>query len=266
MRKSILLTSVGFFLGAGAPLGALFLRMFLSNFPGPAFLGGEFHANNFFYSYMAIGTCLVFAAFGFVVGRKEDALISKEAGLEKEVLTDPLTGLGNHRFLHDTFKIEFRRHLSTHEPISCLMMDLDRFKKINDTHGHPFGDYVLKHFSLLVKKYIRKGDVAARYGGEEFLCILPNCDKQSAWRVAERIRRETERYCFSSEGQEVKITVSVGVITSYGSAGLNYRHLINLADQALYEAKHKGRNQVIQTTIDTEKKIPGFNRNPQQPR
>jgi diguanylate cyclase (GGDEF)-like protein len=170
------------------------------------------------------------------------------------VLTDPLTGLGNHRFLHDVFKIEFRKHMSTRQPLSCLMMDLDHFKIVNDTYGHPFGDYVLKHFSALVKKSIRQGDTATRYGGEEFLCILPNCDKEEAKAVAERIRHATETYPFSHQEKRVRVTVSVGTVTGYQRAGASYHNLIVLADQALYEAKRRGRNRVVQLFLEGRKK------------
>jgi diguanylate cyclase (GGDEF)-like protein len=198
---------------------------------------------------MLVGTCLAFGLFGFFTGRDEDRVLLRNRLLKDEALTDPLTGLGNHRFLHDIFKVEFRRHLATQEPLTCLMMDLDRFKGINDTFGHPFGDRVLKTFASIIRRSIREGDVAARYGGEEFLCILPSCDRAQALQVAERVRHATESHAFQAGHKRVKVTVSVGVVTSYESSGLHYRHLINLADRALYDAKRQGRNQVVQTTL-----------------
>jgi two-component system cell cycle response regulator len=198
---------------------------------------------------MLLGTCLAFGLFGYFTGRDEDRVLLKNRLLKDETLTDPLTGLGNHRFLHDVLKVEFRRHLETSRPLTCLMMDLDRFKGVNDTFGHPFGDKVLRAFASIIRRSIREGDVAARYGGEEFLCVLPDCDREQARRVAERIRTATEGHPFHHGRRRVRVTVSVGVVTSYESGGLNYRHLINLADRALYEAKHQGRNQVVQTTL-----------------
>jgi diguanylate cyclase (GGDEF)-like protein len=129
------------------------------------------------------------------------------------------------------------------------MMDLDKFKRINDRFGHPFGDRVLKGFAAIIKKSVREGDVAARYGGEEFLCILPDCDQAQAQRVAERVRGATEAHPFRHARRKVRVTVSVGSVTSYESGGLNYRHLIGLADRALYDAKRQGRNQVVQITL-----------------
>ncbi len=257
MKKSYLYALLGMLLGTGAPLGNFFLRSLSAPYPLTVFLEQEWLGYAYFYVYMLIGTCVVFAIFGFLIGRSEDRLIRKDVVLAKEVLTDPLTGLGNHRFLHDTFKIEFRRHITSRLPISCLMMDLDHFKRINDTCGHPFGDYVLKHFATILSKCVREGDTVARYGGEEFLCILPNCDRDQLRIVAERIRKATQNHLFMRKNRRIQLTVSLGAVTSYESSGLNYRQLIAMADRALYEAKGKGRNRLIQTTIRMAKK---FNR------
>jgi diguanylate cyclase (GGDEF)-like protein len=248
MKKSFLLTLMGFLLGLGAPLGALFLLWF-SPHPAlqlPYFIVEEWRDHLFFFCYMLAGTSFAFGLFGFFLGRSADIIEEHNRRLSLLATQDELTGLGNHRFLHETFKIEFRKHLDERKPLSCLMMDLDHFKKVNDTWGHPFGDYVLKHFAALVKKSIRSGDLAARYGGEEFLCILPHCDPQEALDVAERIRRETEKYPFTNGEKLMKVTVSIGTATSLGRSDHSYHHLVGLADQALYEAKHKGRNRVVQ--------------------
>jgi len=257
MRKSYLYALFGFLFGLSGPLGALFL-LWLSPHPTlriPDFVVTEWRNNLFFFTYMLVGSSVVFACFGFVLGRRADDLVQKNILLSDEVLTDSLTGLGNHRFLHEVFQIEFRKHVATRQPLSCLMMDLDRFKKVNDRYGHPFGDYVLRHFAGLVKKSIREGDTATRYGGEEFLCILPNCDAPEALAVAQRIRRSTEDYPFLHGEKRVSVTVSIGTVTGYQKAGTNYRHLIGMADQALYEAKRRGRNRVVQKTLNDGKKL-----------
>lgn len=256
MRKSLAFSLVGLFLGISAPLGALSLLWF-SPHPAlelPYFIVEEWQDHLFFFTYMLVGTSLAFGLFGLILGRNADRLLYQNQDLSNKVLTDPLTGLGNHRFLHEAFKIEFRRHLSTRQPLSCFMMDLDHFKKVNDRYGHPFGDTVLKHFAGLVKKSVREGDTATRYGGEEFLCILPNCDTSEALTVAERIRCATEDYPFLHNEKRVRVTVSIGTVTGYQRTGTTYRHLIDLADQALYKAKHKGRNRVVQTVINANKK------------
>ncbi len=254
MRKSRFLALTGLLLGLGSPLGAILMRATLSPLPFPLFLSQEWAALQPLYLYMLLGTCAAFALFGYGVGREEDSLIRKDIGLKKEVLTDPLTGLGNHRFLHDAFQIEFRKHLTTRKPLSCLMMDLDFFKRVNDSYGHPFGDFVLRQFAALLRKCIRKGDVATRYGGEEFLCILPDCDASEALVVAERIRKGTMEYPFLQGEKKVRVTVSIGTVTGCCKAGSSYRHLIDLADQALYDAKRGGRNRVVQKSINNTRK------------
>ena len=124
------------------------------------------------------------------------------------------------------------------------MMDLDFFKKVNDTFGHPFGDEVLRVFAHVIKKTIRPGDIAARYGGEEFVCILPNCNKEEAVKVAERVRETMANHTVFFKKTPVKITVSVGAATEAGISA-NYHELVRLADKALYQAKESGRNKVI---------------------
>jgi diguanylate cyclase (GGDEF)-like protein len=133
------------------------------------------------------------------------------------------------------------------------MMDLDHFKRINDSCGHPYGDYILERFAAILKRSVREGDLSARYGGEEFLVILPDCDKSEVRTVGERIRRVTEGEVFTHGKKPVPLTVSLGAATSYESSGLNYRQLIALADRALYDAKENGRNQLIHTVLRMKK-------------
>jgi diguanylate cyclase (GGDEF)-like protein len=256
MRKSLLFTLMGLSLGLAAPIGALFL-LWLSPHPSlqlPYFIEEEWRDHLFFFTYMLVGTSFSFGLFGLFLGRSTDVIEDHNRHLSLLATHDELTGLGNHRFLHETFKIEFRKHLTEHRPISCLMMDLDHFKRVNDAYGHPFGDYVLKHFGALVRKSIRTGDIAARYGGEEFLCILPDCEVKEAHEVAERIRRETERYPFLYGNRRVPVTVSIGTATYFGPADKNYHLLIAAADRALYKAKNRGRNRVVQQAPDKAKK------------
>jgi len=249
MRRSFLLMLTGLGLGAGAPLGALLLRGLSSPLGWGPFLRQEWGTFPFFYAYMLLGTCLAFGAFGFLAGRDEDHVLQRNVLLHNEALTDPLTGLGNHRSLHDTFKLEFRRHQDSQLPLSCLMMDLDLFKRVNDTYGHPFGDRVLKVFARILEESVRKGDISARYGGEEFLCILPNCAEPEALVVAERIRGETERQVFRCGPHDVKVTVSLGGVTSRGPFPADYQTLIRMADANLYRAKEKGRNRVVWSSL-----------------
>lgn len=238
LKKSMIFSGLGIFLGLGAPLGALLLTCWPK--PGHPWIDlvqEEWRQNRFFYWYMLWSTCFVFGIFGYVIGKKTDLFLG-------QAITDPLTGLWNHRRMHDVFKDRFAQHLHSHKPISCLLLDLDRFKKVNDEHGHPFGDRVLKSFAGILWKSIREGDIATRYGGEEFLCILPDCDDKEARVVAERIRHHTERHTFTHQKSSVKITVSIGVVAVYHSVDQDYKKLIQMADKALYKAKQDGRNRV----------------------
>jgi diguanylate cyclase (GGDEF)-like protein len=257
MKKILLYSLIGLLLGLWAPLGALFLLWFSphASLDLPDFVAGALRKHLPYFIFTLSATGLFFSTFGFFLGRRTDAMASKNRRLSREVLTDPLTGLGNHRFLHEQFKLEFRRHRASRRPISCLMMDLDHFKRINDACGHPYGDFVLERFAAVVKKSIRAGDLAARYGGEEFLVILPDCDREELRTVAERIRKQTQRQIFTRRRKRFPLTVSLGAVTSYESSGFNYRQLIALSDRALYDAKEKGRNQLIQTTLRMNRNI-----------
>ena len=249
MKKILLYTLIGLALGLWAPLGAL-LTLWYSPHAAlelPDFISGALRKHLFFFLFTLSIMSAFFSIFGYFLGRRTDAMRRYNKRLTREVLTDPLTGLGNHRFLHESFKLEFRKHRANRKPISCLMMDLDHFKRVNDTCGHPYGDYVLESFALVIKKCIRAGDLAARYGGEEFLIILPNCGQDEVMRVGERIREGTKRLVFKYHRKRIILTVSLGSATSFESEGLNYQTLIDLSDKALYEAKKQGRNQLIQS-------------------
>ena len=124
------------------------------------------------------------------------------------------------------------------------MLDLDYFKKVNDTHGHAFGDLVLKGFAKLIDNRLRKSDIAARYGGEEFILFLPNTGADGAAYLAESIREKAEKECYTDGDIELKVTCSIGVSSILlGQVG-KYEDLLSQADQALYRAKDLGRNRV----------------------
>jgi diguanylate cyclase (GGDEF)-like protein len=258
MKKTILYTLIGFLLTLWSPFSTLFLLWYSPHaaLEITGYIDGALRNHLLFFVSTLAATSLFFPIYGYFLGRRTDILTLKNRRLTRQVLTDPLTGLGNHRFLHDQFKIEFRKHRASRRPISCLMMDLDHFKRINDTWGHPYGDYILERFAAILKKCIRTGDMASRYGGDEFQVILPNCDQDEVKVVAERIRRETKRRIFTRRKKRVRLSVSLGAMTSYESSGFNYRQFIALSDRALYDAKRGGRNQVIQTTLRPAKTKP----------
>lgn len=158
-------------------------------------------------------------------------------------ITDALTGLYNRRRFHDVLTSEHERARRYGTPFSLIMLDIDHFKKINDTFGHNVGDAVLKEVSGILLKSIRDIDTAARYGGEEFMIILPNTDKVQARIVAERMRKTIEDYDFAEVDR--KISVSIGISGMPDAKVDNEEKLIRCADFAMYRAKQLGRNRTV---------------------
>jgi two-component system cell cycle response regulator len=165
--------------------------------------------------------------------------------LEKLAITDYLTGIYNVRYFYNRLEEEFSRAGRYRFPLSCIMFDIDRYKKINDTFGHRIGDIVLREFAQLVRSHARKSDIFARYGGEEFIMLLPQTEREGAVTEAERIRNAVLEHSFHAREANIRITVSAGVASLPNSTINNYDELIHCADTALYEAKKKGRNTVV---------------------
>ncbi len=165
--------------------------------------------------------------------------------VEQQAITDGLTGVFNRRYFNDRLDTELQRSLRYSHPVSLIIMDIDYFKKANDVLGHLGGDTVLKQLAALLKEKVRKVDIIARYGGEEFAIILPETGHDSALFVAEKIRAWVEEYPFTDQEKlpHKVITSSLGVSTYPDHAG-TVEGLIHTADEALYEAKQNGRNQV----------------------
>ncbi len=160
-------------------------------------------------------------------------------------ITDGLTKIYNHRFFQELFEKEFTRSDRYNTVFSLIILDIDHFKKVNDTYGHLCGDEILKGLAGLVKSCLRSMDVVARYGGEEFAVLLPETGGTEAFQTAERIRRAVESTTFMGTEQGLNVTVSLGVAT-YPSADVRDRaDVIAKADGALYEAKEAGRNRAV---------------------
>jgi two-component system, cell cycle response regulator len=160
-------------------------------------------------------------------------------------ITDGLTKIYNHRFFQELFEKEYKRSDRYNTIFSLIMLDIDHFKRVNDTYGHLCGDEILKGLANLIKSCLRSMDIVARYGGEEFAVLLPETNGPEAYQTAERIRRSVEDTTFMGTEQGLKVTVSQGVAT-YPSEGVHERQdIIAKADGALYEAKENGRNKVI---------------------
>ncbi len=175
------------------------------------------------------------------------ALAIEKVQFYEEILkmasTDGLTGLINHRTFQEKLQIEIDRARRFGHKVSLLMIDIDHFKKFNDTYGHTNGDEVLKRVACILQDNIRSIDLAARYGGEEFAVVLPQVSLPGAIVVAERIRKKTEEHELVFNGKKEHVTVSIGVATFPDDAS-DREELIDNADKALYLAKRTGRNRV----------------------
>jgi len=164
--------------------------------------------------------------------------------LLQDALTDTLTQLPNRRHGLDFLASEWAFSQSNALPMAFLLLDIDHFKRINDSHGHPAGDAVLRQLADLLKRTSRGEDLVFRYGGEEFAAVLPNANARAAAQIAERIRAMVEKYDFVWEHQALPVSVSIGVAPASGSEK-DSQALIQAADAALYQAKNEGRNRVI---------------------
>ncbi|MGD9201795.1 MAG: diguanylate cyclase, partial [Chitinispirillia bacterium] len=171
-----------------------------------------------------------------------EELDRKNKDLVELSITDGLTGLYNHRFIQERFDFEFKRAKRYKTPLSCMMIDIDNFKLINDTYGHQFGDMVLKKISQIIKKNTREVDICGRYGGEEFL-IITTQNSEGAVKHASKLHKAIENYTFKNEEYEIKVTVSIG-ISEFKNKILSKQVMVERSDIALYQAKQEGRNLI----------------------
>jgi diguanylate cyclase (GGDEF)-like protein len=159
--------------------------------------------------------------------------------------TDPLTGVHNRRSVMELLESEVARTLRHAPPLAVVILDMDFFKQVNDTWGHPTGDLVLKETARLLRETLRQSDIVGRYGGEEFILVLPDTTQAGSARLAERCRnRLAETPVTAMSGEVIHISASFGLACNEQSPGLSAEALIKAADQALYQAKHNGRNRV----------------------
>ena len=173
----------------------------------------------------------------------QDQLRQANSRLEQMSITDGLTGIYNHRHFIDQLKNETERARRYGRPLAVIMLDLDHFKRINDRHGHVFGDYVLCRVAEIFRGLVRTGDLVARYGGEEFAILVT--ETHGAAMLAERIRTSVENAEFSFENHRADVRVSAGVCQAKVGAVGDANELLVSADEALYEAKQSGRNRVV---------------------
>lgn len=164
--------------------------------------------------------------------------------LADQAVHDPLTGLFNRRYLDEALERELARTARSQSPLSLLMIDIDHFKHINDTFGHPVGDRVLRQLGTLLERLIRRCDTACRYGGEEFVVLMPESTADNLAQRAEQLRSAFSELYIEVEGQYISATLSIGIATCHPRQDLDAGTLIKMADQALYRAKQAGRNRV----------------------
>lgn len=178
------------------------------------------------------------------IKKLQDELTSANEQLTRMAVTDGLTGLYNRRHLEERLHEMFDHSARLHEPLACVMFDLDHFKSVNDTHGHQAGDEVLKQASGLLKSVAREVDRVGRYGGEEFMVLLPGTVLDAAVTFAERARQEVEGHVFTFDGGTLRRTISCGV-AAWPHPRIKHREqLVKAADDSLYVAKELGRNRV----------------------
>ena len=170
--------------------------------------------------------------------------------IKKQSITDELTGLYNRKYLHHRLEAEMSRAKRYGTPLSCLLIDIDFFKTVNDMYGYDWGDVLLKKIAQMLEALIRKEDILTRYGDEEFILILPNTPEDNAYIFAERFRRDIEKMEFIPANEEERhpITISGG-ISSYPfleNVEENANTIIRYAEHALYAAKKHGKNQIVE--------------------
>jgi two-component system, cell cycle response regulator len=189
--------------------------------------------------YLRVGNCI----YRYLAGGNIEAEYHEE--IYRLTILDGLTQIHNPRYLTEFLDREVVRSQRHNRPLSVLMFDIDKFKTINDSHGHLCGDFVLRELSDVVRATVRKEDLFARYGGEEFALVLVETTCEGAVLVAERIRAAVADHLFRFEATPVRLTISLGVATTTGDMTMTPADLLKAADDNLYKAKRAGRNRVV---------------------
>ncbi len=215
----------------------------------PLFVSNRVMGSLQFFSSRADGFCKEDAQLLWILSLVAENLLTREyanEGLLRFAFTDYLTGLRTRGYFEQQLELEFKRAERRKQKFALLMIDIDHFKKANDTFGHHIGDQLLRDVTSILMKDMREVDTVARYGGEEFVIILPETTETGAVYVAQRLRRAVEqaRFFAGSPHAVQHLTISIGVAV-YDTDAQFKRDLIEFADAALYAAKHEGRNRVI---------------------
>jgi len=219
----------------------------LSDSPRTGYFSFVFgHGQDKRYIYVAAPDAFVFAQLPHIMAQfsvfLDRAHMYKR--LQRMSITDALTGVANRRHFIERYRLEFYRSQRKEYPISVLMIDIDHFKKVNDTYGHLVGDEVLVSVAQTIVGQLREIDFVARFGGEEFVVFLPETSKDAAMKVAERVRGAIEKTEFRAYDEKLHASVSIGV-AMFPEDGDDKDVLLERADAALYKAKGQGRNRVV---------------------
>ena len=182
------------------------------------------------FAFLTLGACL------YLVYKKHNILLKEH--LER----DPLTGAYNRRSMQQKIQTELERSNRSATSLSVIMLDIDHFKKVNDTLGHVAGDLAIQHVAAIAQKQLRSYDVMFRYGGEEFLICLPDTISADALKIADRLRKQVAQSQIA-QFPDLNLTISIGIATTSDSFD-NWQQLVQNADKALYQSKNQGRNQV----------------------
>ena len=188
--------------------------------------------------YLRVGNCI----YRFLMGGNVETEYHEE--IYRLTIIDGLTEIHNKRYLMEFLDRELARSSRHNRPLSLIMLDIDRFKSINDQFGHLGGDFALRELAVRIKGNVRKEELFARYGGEEFTAVLPETPLEGALVVAERILKVVNQTPFMFEDKTFAVTISAGVVSTQGEAGITPIELLRRADEKLYQAKDQGRNRV----------------------
>ena len=245
--------ALGAVMGVGSPIGAFVVRYWLS---APMLTGlwarHELIYNAVFYWYMGVGTVTAFMLFGYVLGLRSERqrvsnriLSARVDELHLKSVTDALSGAFTYGYLYEVLELEIQRALTGATPLSVLLIDIDDFKRINDSHGHLFGDRVIRETAETIASNVRSADILGRYGGDEFVVVMPAGDASTARHVAERVRAAIAQNGYMA-------TVSIGAATFTGGREESPAELLHRADMNLYQAKRDGRNCVRDSSAYAE--------------
>lgn len=192
-----------------------------------------------------VGFFTLLLLLGLALNKELEALAQRDE-MQRLAITDPLTGVANRRQLILSGEFEIAKAVRYKHQASVLMVDIDHFKLINDTWGHPTGDRVIQSLTNSIVANVRNTDVVGRLGGEEFVVVLTNTGSEGAFILADRLRESIEcsTAVHSDDGSQVRFTVSIG-IASLENGVSSFDNILELADKALYDAKHRGRNKVV---------------------